>query len=165
MGGVISGYCATGNLNTATRPAKVMMIDGTEARMGRSMKKRENIAAPLVRRLSRLVRLSHLDAQRRRRDILPGHAVRLDRTARPARCKPLTMIQSSGPMPDSITLRPSCRRPTVTGRYSTSFLPLTAKRYLLCWAVPMARSLTSRARCGWPNGIRTARTGRESNTP
>ena len=45
MGGVISGYCATGSVNTAASPASVITIDGTEARIGRSMKNRENIAA------------------------------------------------------------------------------------------------------------------------
>src|SRR5437763_917249 len=43
VGGVISGYCATGNVQTATPPASVMTMDSTEAKIGRSMKKRENM--------------------------------------------------------------------------------------------------------------------------
>jgi aerobic-type carbon monoxide dehydrogenase small subunit (CoxS/CutS family) len=43
LGGVICGYCATGNVHTATAPAKVMMMDITEAKIGRSIKKRANI--------------------------------------------------------------------------------------------------------------------------
>ena len=47
VGGVISGYWATGSVKTATAPASVMTIDSTAAKIGRSMKKRENIAASL----------------------------------------------------------------------------------------------------------------------
>jgi hypothetical protein len=43
LGGVIWGYWATGRLTTATAPAKVMTIDSTEAKIGRLMKKCENI--------------------------------------------------------------------------------------------------------------------------
>jgi hypothetical protein len=46
LGGVICGYCATGRFGIATRPASVMTIDITEAKIGRSMKKRENTAVP-----------------------------------------------------------------------------------------------------------------------
>ncbi len=42
VGGVMSGYCAIGKLKTAIAPARVMMIDNTEAKMGRLMKKLEN---------------------------------------------------------------------------------------------------------------------------
>src|SRR5947209_19351233 len=45
LGGVIGGYCATGRLTTATAPARVMTIDSTDAKIGRSMKKCENMAA------------------------------------------------------------------------------------------------------------------------
>jgi hypothetical protein len=38
VGGVISGYCATGNCVTETTPAKVMTIEITEAKMGRLIK-------------------------------------------------------------------------------------------------------------------------------
>ena len=41
VGGVTSGYCATGSVNTATPPASMMTIDSTEAKIGRSMKKCE----------------------------------------------------------------------------------------------------------------------------
>src|SRR5438128_9842386 len=44
VGGVISGYCAIGRLKTEIPPARVMMIDSTEAKIGRSMKNRENTA-------------------------------------------------------------------------------------------------------------------------
>ncbi len=46
VGGVISGYCAIGSDVTATPPASVMMIDSTDAKMGRLMKKRENTKTP-----------------------------------------------------------------------------------------------------------------------
>ena len=46
LGGVIGGYWATGRLNTATAPASVMTIDSTEAKIGRSMKKCENMNVP-----------------------------------------------------------------------------------------------------------------------
>src|SRR5215467_14238033 len=39
VGGVIGGYCATGRLKTATRPARKMTMDSTEAKIGRRMKK------------------------------------------------------------------------------------------------------------------------------
>ena len=42
LGGVICGYCASGKLKSATPPARVMRIDSTVAKIGRSMKKREN---------------------------------------------------------------------------------------------------------------------------
>src|ERR1043166_7476586 len=42
VGGVTSGYCATGNVHTATNPASVMTTEITVAKIGRSMKKREN---------------------------------------------------------------------------------------------------------------------------
>ena len=45
MGGVISGYWATGSTHTAMPPPSVMMIDSTEAKIGRWMKKRENMGA------------------------------------------------------------------------------------------------------------------------
>src|SRR6266571_5434570 len=46
LGGVIWGYCATGSVGMATRPVRVMTIDITDAKMGRSMKKRENTVVP-----------------------------------------------------------------------------------------------------------------------
>src|SRR5437867_4501609 len=45
LGGVICGYWATGKLTTATAPARVMTMDRTDAKIGRSMKKCENMAA------------------------------------------------------------------------------------------------------------------------
>ena len=41
--GVIVGYCWTGSTYIATRPARLMMIATTAAKIGRSMKKRENM--------------------------------------------------------------------------------------------------------------------------
>ena len=46
LGGVICGYCAIGSVQTATPPASVMTIDSTVAKIGRSMKKRENKVRP-----------------------------------------------------------------------------------------------------------------------
>src|SRR5512139_859755 len=45
-GGAISGYCATGSVRIAASPASTMKIEITAAKIGRSMKKRENMAAP-----------------------------------------------------------------------------------------------------------------------
>jgi hypothetical protein len=43
VGGVISGYWAMGRLNIARKPARVMIIDSTEAKIGLSMKNFENM--------------------------------------------------------------------------------------------------------------------------
>src|SRR5712692_3266636 len=43
LGGVICGYWATGRLMAATAPANVMTTESTAAKIGRSMKKCENI--------------------------------------------------------------------------------------------------------------------------
>src|SRR6266436_1744531 len=40
-GGVIGGYCAMGRANSAISPVRVMKMDSTAAKIGRSMKKRE----------------------------------------------------------------------------------------------------------------------------
>src|SRR5438477_11451158 len=45
VGGVMSGYCDTGREYSPTNPARVMMTDSTLAKIGRSMKKRVNIAS------------------------------------------------------------------------------------------------------------------------
>ena len=42
--GVIVGYCSIGSARIATSPASTMMIETTAAKIGRSMKKRENIS-------------------------------------------------------------------------------------------------------------------------
>src|SRR6478609_5184340 len=42
VGGAISGYWATGRVNSAMLPPSTMTIDSTEAKIGRLMKKREN---------------------------------------------------------------------------------------------------------------------------
>src|SRR6516225_7536739 len=44
----MSGYWAMGRVKTAMPPARVMMIDSTEAKIGRLMKKRENTAPSLL---------------------------------------------------------------------------------------------------------------------
>ena len=46
LGGVICGYCATGSVQTAIPPASVITIDSTAAKIGRSMKNRENTGSP-----------------------------------------------------------------------------------------------------------------------
>ena len=40
-GGAISGYCAIGRRMNETPPRRMKTIDSTEAKIGRSMKKRE----------------------------------------------------------------------------------------------------------------------------
>src|SRR4051794_36869494 len=50
VGGAISGYCAMGNTCDAIRPAIVMMIEMTPAKIGRLMKNSENDIQPLLRR-------------------------------------------------------------------------------------------------------------------
>jgi hypothetical protein len=49
LGGVIGGYWAIGNVKTAILPANVMTMDITAAKIGRSMKKRENTFGSLAR--------------------------------------------------------------------------------------------------------------------
>src|SRR2546427_10611192 len=49
-GGAISGYCAIGRLRIAARPAITMKTERTAAKMGRSMKRRENIVGSLFLR-------------------------------------------------------------------------------------------------------------------
>src|SRR5271165_6037629 len=44
VGGAIGGYIAIGRFTSAIAPASVMAIDRTVAKIGRSMKKRENTA-------------------------------------------------------------------------------------------------------------------------
>src|SRR5436305_8949036 len=44
-GGAMSGYCAIGRFLIAARPASTMKIDNTAAKIGLSMKKRENMTA------------------------------------------------------------------------------------------------------------------------
>src|ERR1700704_6082698 len=47
VGGAISGYCATGSTCDAIKPASVMMIAMTAAKIGRLMKNCENnVASP-----------------------------------------------------------------------------------------------------------------------
>src|SRR6266850_1990435 len=62
LGGVMGGYCATGKLNTATRPARTITIDKTDANIGRRIKKCENIKA-LSFRPQRQLRLRHRSRQ------------------------------------------------------------------------------------------------------
>src|SRR2546421_620487 len=50
LGGVICGYWATGRLQAATAPARVITIDSTEAKIGRSMKKCENMPGLKIHR-------------------------------------------------------------------------------------------------------------------
>src|SRR6185312_12843100 len=46
VGGVMSGYWAIGSCQTAMKPPSVMMIDITEAAIGRLMKNFENTSIP-----------------------------------------------------------------------------------------------------------------------
>ena len=39
----MAGYCAMGSVNTASTPTIMMMIAMTQAKIGRSMKKRDNM--------------------------------------------------------------------------------------------------------------------------
>lgn len=72
VGGVISGYCAMGSEGIATRPAMVMRIESTEAKIGLSMKKNEIMAAfPHVP--NRLIR-QLLPASLKQRDARPRKA-------------------------------------------------------------------------------------------
>src|SRR6266481_3402903 len=48
-GGVIGGYCAMGRANSAIRPGRVMNMDSTAAKIGRSMKKREIMQVQKIR--------------------------------------------------------------------------------------------------------------------
>ena len=55
VGGVTSGYWATGSVNTATPPASMITMEITVAKIGRSMKKRDimefdHLAGGLARR-------------------------------------------------------------------------------------------------------------------
>ena len=48
VGGVISGYWATGSVNSAIAPSSTIMSDSTEAKIGRRMKKWENFTAGVL---------------------------------------------------------------------------------------------------------------------
>src|SRR5438874_1994088 len=61
VGGVIDGNWATGRRLNATPPARTIRIDSTEAKIGRSMKKREIM---IVRRQWSVVRGQWLQALR-----------------------------------------------------------------------------------------------------
>src|SRR5438105_7495599 len=74
-GGAMSGYCAIGRLRIAARPASTIKIDSTAAKIGRSMKKRENMGRlflrlwflRLGRRLAGRIGIGVGDAHRRAR--------------------------------------------------------------------------------------------------
>ena len=118
MGGVTSGYCATGSVNTATPPASTKTIDSTEAKIGRSMKKWEimavsgwssvvscqrsvcsagpTFAAIVVRRVADVPmdRLQHCPRARRRADGRPPES---DRPVRSAQAQKPIPPPSSAP--------------------------------------------------------------------
>src|SRR5690242_11349004 len=48
VGGVMSGYCATGNVCSAMLPASTITMDSTDAKIGRLMKNFENTVTPLT---------------------------------------------------------------------------------------------------------------------
>ncbi len=45
LGGAMRGYWATGSCERAKNPPKQMTMDNTAAKIGRSMKKRENMGS------------------------------------------------------------------------------------------------------------------------
>src|SRR5438128_8613178 len=79
----MSGYCAMGRLRIAARPASTIKMDSTAAKIGRSMKKRENMVLLLRRwfalRLRRRLGPGFGDAHRRSRpeahQALDDHAI------------------------------------------------------------------------------------------
>src|SRR5438034_6082749 len=75
----MSGYCAMGRLRIAARPASTMKMDSTAAKMGRSMKKRENMGLFLRLRFCFRLGAGLGDAHRRSRpeahQALDDHAV------------------------------------------------------------------------------------------
>src|SRR6267143_5376143 len=76
LGGVIGGYWASGKLGMATSPASAITIDSTEAKIGRSMKKCENILACKRESWTLIVQQPHQRRARRRRGRLH---LRIDR--------------------------------------------------------------------------------------
>src|SRR5690349_673987 len=79
VGGAMSGYCAIGRIELATRPAITMMIAMTPASTGRSMKNFENMSACRrcgCRRRIRGLRLrDHRDARLQLHEIVEDHRV------------------------------------------------------------------------------------------
>src|SRR3954469_19704092 len=61
VGGVTSGYWATGSVTRATAPARVMTMDRTDAKIGRSMKKREITGYLVSKRRHPPERCAHAD--------------------------------------------------------------------------------------------------------
>ena len=73
-GGVIGGYWAIGKEDSAIPPVRVMKMDSTAAKIGRSMKKREIMVSPYWLPLGGLRRLPVGGRAERRH----GHLVRPD---------------------------------------------------------------------------------------
>src|SRR5262249_9840120 len=72
VGGVMGGYWASGSVDREMAPARVMTMDSTAAKIGRSMKKRDMRPALLLRLLlARRRRRPALRDGRRRRDARP----------------------------------------------------------------------------------------------
>jgi hypothetical protein len=106
VGGAISGYCATGRLTKLTSPSSTMMIETTEAKIGRSMKKCDmGNAAPYFAadgvpagapggRSPSAIGIT----------LMPGRA----------RIKPFTMMRSFGSIPFRTTRNPLSSAPSVT---------------------------------------------------
>src|SRR5262249_18365225 len=72
VGGEISGYWATGRVNSAMLPPSTMTMDSTEAKIGRLMKKRENTVASTQSVglcLAHLPRVCHWGVDRLRRPV------------------------------------------------------------------------------------------------
>ena len=67
VGGVIGGYMSIGSMNTATPPTRMMTSDSTQAKIGRSMKKRANTTGVLSHLSIGLGRLTCVDRSTPRR--------------------------------------------------------------------------------------------------
>src|SRR5882672_2598770 len=74
-GGTISGNCATGIWKIASRPARVMTIETTNARRGRSMKTPDIMAAGLAADPGRHDRLLHDLARPHLLDAVDDHVL------------------------------------------------------------------------------------------
>src|SRR5512135_606078 len=109
VGGVISGYSATGRRAAAMPPSRTMMTEMTHARTGRSMKNRASTAGPL----SGFFGLPGVCRERDRH----VHEFRLDRDARPHLLQPvddhlLARLQAVGDLAQTVM---KCSQPDGAG--------------------------------------------------
>src|SRR6266480_424459 len=107
-GGEIGGYCATGKENTAMAPVSVMTTDSTVAKIGRSMKKCENMSDTSLLARRRL-------SQTRHGHLLRLHLhVRADLLERP-HGDPLALLQPLGDDAQAVRLERPGRDAAVHG--------------------------------------------------